>query len=180
MLSLLLTLVLYSRADFVANIDTQGLLGQLSKNGMCHDSQSARLCRQLHWIPTKDEGVVNFSNVGYVFMKLSNFETSYPGSLWKDKIPSDKTYEYYSFLMAARKSFASALMSSGFPIVYLIFLEGEGKEYKPKSIFLAGSQDLLSFAIKHEESIAKEFEKPITEWIPPEDFEKVFQFKLIN
>ncbi len=180
MLSFVFFFLSWAHADFVANIDTKGLLAQLSKTGMCHDSQSARVCRQLHWVPSKDEGVVNFSNVGYVFMKLSSFESSYPGNLWRDKVPTDKNYQYYSFLMAARKSFASALIASGFPIVYLFFLEGEGAEYKPKSIFLAASQDLLSFAIQHEDSINKEFDKPITEWIPPDDFEKIFQFKVIE
>ncbi len=180
MFALVLLFLLNARADFVAQIDTKGVLEKLAKEGMCHDSASARVCRQLHWVPTKDEGVVNHSGAAYVFMKLSNFESAYPGSNWKEKVPTEKAYQYYSFLLAARRSFAAALISSNLPIVYIFFLEGEGDQYKPKSIFLAASQDLLSFAINHEESIQKDMAKPISEWIPPDDFEKTFQFKLIE
>ena len=180
MFVLVLLFLLNARADFVAQIDTKGVLDKLAKEGMCHDSASARICRQLHWIPTKDEGVINHAGAAYVFIKRSSFESQYPGSNWKEKVPEDMAYKYYSFLLVARSSFVAALNSSNLPIVYIFFLEGEGDQYKPKSIFLAASQDLMTFAINHEESIQKDMGKAITEWIPPDDYEKTFQFKLIE
>ena len=101
-------------------------------------------------------------------------------SSWVDKFPEEKTFQYVSYLIAMRSQVSQAMSLSSMGNLYILILEGENEELKPKSIFLTNQSLIEAQAAAHEQSIAEELKKPITEWIPPDDYDKSFQFKLIE
>jgi hypothetical protein len=97
-----------------------------------------------------------------------------------DKFPEEKTLEYVSYLIAMRSQVSQAMSLSSMGGLYILVLEGENEELKPKSIFFTSQSLIEAQAAAHEQGIAEELKKPTTEWIPPDDYDKSFQFKLIN
>jgi len=156
------------------------VIQKLGAKGLCSSSASARLCRALPWIPSKNEGALEVEGNVYLFLNAANLSTTYPMSSWVDKIPEEKTFEYVSYLLAMRSQVAQALSLSSIGGLYILILEGEKDELKPRSIFFTSQSLIESQAASHEQTISEDLKKPITEWIPPEEYDKSFQFKLIN
>lgn len=171
---------LSQESDFVAQMNADQVISTLASKGLCSSSASARFCRALPWIPSKNEGAIELNGHIYLFLNAANLKTTYPTNEWVEKIPEEKTFEYISYILAMRNDVSESMYVSSIVGLYVMVMEGEGESLKPKSIFLADSGAIKEQATLHEKTIKEELLKPITEWIPPDDFDKSYQFKLIE
>lgn len=166
--------------DLITKMGAPKLLENLKTQGLCRTSKAARMCRILPWLPSKDEGAIESDVNVYVFLKASSLKSTYPMNSWIQKFPESKVYEYVSYVLAMRRSVADTMNANAIGGLYILILDGEGENLKPKSVFLATAQALSEQAFGQETSLEDDLQKTLTEWIPPDNYDKSFQFKLIN
>lgn len=185
MLSLFIFLSFFASAQdtsdmLLTHMNAPKLLENLKNQGLCRTPKAARVCRILPWLPSKDEGAIELDVNIYVFLKASSLDSTYPMNEWIKKIPEEKKYQYVSYILAMRSTVAETLSAHSIGGLYILILDGEGQNLKPKSVFLATANAISQQAFASEIGLEEELKKTLTEWIPPDDYDKSFQFKLIN
>ncbi len=183
MLALVFSLLAFgqdSTDTLITYMNAPKLLEKLKNQGLCRTSKAARICRILPWLPSKDEGAIEVDVNAYIFIKASSLDKTYPMSDWIQKIPDSKKYEYVSYFLAMRPSVAETMNANSIGGLYILILDGEGDNMKPKSVFLASGHSIGQQAFASQTTIEEELRKTLTEWIPPDDYEKSYQFKIIE
>jgi hypothetical protein len=66
---------------FVVNMKADKVIQTLATKGLCSSSASARMCRALPWIPSKNEGALQVEGYVYLFLNSANLLRTLP--FWK-------------------------------------------------------------------------------------------------
>lgn len=163
--------------DFTSPLDFNGVITSFATNGSCNTRGASLLCRQLPWIPRTHEGVVEKESAAFVIM-----DTDLPAdsqiARWSKKFSAETRAEMVSYFMINNPSFAQAVATSPYTVVYLLMVKDVGGVYKIQSVSMNIASQLTSEVANQYNVVQGEIEGTRGEWIPSLKFKMGHQFKL--